>query len=74
MTNDYNGRVAAVSESVQRVSESYGVPFLEALALFEDYAVKMVSCHNLLGAYPDFFRLLNGGAINADTSDQKEMV
>lgn len=74
MTNDYNGRVAAVSESVQRVSESYGVPFLEALALFEDIAVKMVQSYTLLGGYPDFFRLLNGGAINADTSDQKEMV
>ncbi len=60
---DYNGMVAAVAESVQRVSESYGVPYLEALALLEDTAGKMVQ---------NFFRLLNGGAIDADTSDQKD--
>ncbi len=54
-------RIAAVTDSIRRVSEQTGAPFLEALALFEDIAVKMVQSYTLLGGYPDFFRLLNGG-------------
>ena len=61
MMNDYNDRVAAVAGSVQRVSKVYGVPFLEALALFEEYATKMVQIYNIAGGYPDFVRLLEGG-------------
>ena len=51
----------SVYESVKRVSETMGVPFGEALALFEDYAIKMAQCYNLLGGYPDFSTLLERG-------------
>ena len=51
-------RIAAVTDSIQRVSEQNGAHFLEVLALFEEYATKMVQCHNLLGGYPDFFTFL----------------
>lgn len=54
-------RTAAVTDSIRRVSEQTGVPFLEALALFEEYATKMVQIYNLTGGYPDFGRLLEGG-------------
>ena len=51
----------SVYESVKRVSETTGAPFCEALALFEDYAIKMVQCHNFLGSYPDFSAFLERG-------------
>lgn len=51
----------SVYESVKRVSETTGVPFGEALALFEDYAIKMVQCYYFIGSYPDFSTLLERG-------------
>ena len=53
-------RIATVTDSIRRVSEQTGAPFLEALALFEAYATKMVQIYNLAGGYPDFTRLLEG--------------
>ena len=54
-------RIAAVTDSIRRVSEQTGVPFLEALALFEEYATQMVLFYKLNGGYPDFSRFLEGG-------------
>ena len=54
-------RIAAVTDSIRRVSEQNGAHFLEVLALFEDYATKMVQLYNLAGGYPEFVRLLEGG-------------
>lgn len=51
-------RIAAVTDSIRRVSEQTGAPFLEALALFEEYATKMVLCYSFLGCYPDFSAFL----------------
>lgn len=60
-TIDMQEQIAYVAKSIQRVSEQAGAPFLEVLALFEDYAVKMVQVYYLAGGYPDFSRLLEGG-------------
>lgn len=61
-------RIAAVTDSIRRVSEQTGAPFLEALALFEAYATKMVQIYNLAGGYPDFARFKVFGAGRHDAT------
>ena len=57
-------RINYVTQSIQRVSGQAGAPFLEVLALFEDYAVKMVQIYYFTGGYPDFSHLLEVGEVN----------